>query len=387
VASGDAPDLIFPWENTPLQRGWALPLDSYLAQPNPFAPQYKTWSDIFYPALMKTLVYLDGKTYTAPMSMRYPGVGVGMSYNKELFAKQGLKPPSNWTEELAVAKALKDSGSGFSPWWNDYGGTKIDGWPAGIQILPAMLQDMGPKLDTNGDKVVDLKEQIAALKAGLIGPKTPIYQTTLREFKKLADLYITGWQSTNLDQLFRDGQIALQLRGSWEFAQLANDPGVKFERGFLPLPPVTSKDIAGASDPKQFTNGTVPADQIVAYPDTAILKSSVDAHKNLDETVTWLQWITEPQNNEFINNENQQWCSSAKDAKLGPLWQEISQIKVPIVEYQTEWCGLQIDSDYFNNWRKLFEAWLTGQMDESTFFTRFAQETDAAVARVAAAAK
>ncbi len=382
VASGDAPDLIFPWENTPVQRGWCLPLDDYLAQQNPFASQYTTWSDVFYPALMRTLVYLDGKTYTAPMSMRYPGVGVGMSYNKDLFAQMGLKPPTNWTEELEVAQALKDSGSGMSPWWNDFGGTKIDGWPFGIQILPVLLQDIGAELDTDGDKAVSAQEQLAALKAGLVGPSTEKYQTGIREYKKLADLFIPGWQSTNLEQLFREGQVALQLRGSWEFSQLANDPGVTFERGFLPLPPVTSADIPGATDPSRFTDGTVPADQIVAYPDTAILESATTAHDSLEATITWLQWITEPENNAFINNENQQWCSSAKDAPLGPLWQEISQIKVPILDYQAEWCALNLDSDYFNNWRKLFESWLTNQIDETTFFERFQQEADAVIARM-----
>jgi ABC-type glycerol-3-phosphate transport system substrate-binding protein len=51
IAAGDAPDLIWSLHNISVQNGWTLPIESYLDQPNPYAPSYAKWRDIFYPSL------------------------------------------------------------------------------------------------------------------------------------------------------------------------------------------------------------------------------------------------------------------------------------------------------------------------------------------------
>ena len=45
---------------------------------------------------------------------------------------------------------------------------------------------------------------------------------------------------------------------------------------------------------------------------------------------------------------------------------------MPLYDYQIAWWGegLQFDNTEFNEVRKVFVAWMTGQMDDDTFFER-----------------
>ena len=48
----------------------------------------------------------DGKLYAVPLARQT----LQMFYNKDLFAKQGLKPPTTWAEFIAVNARLKENG-------------------------------------------------------------------------------------------------------------------------------------------------------------------------------------------------------------------------------------------------------------------------------------
>ena len=379
IAAGNAPDLVSPSHEIPIQNGWCLPIDEYLAAPNQFAPDYATWNDIFYPSLMNSLVFGDGKTYCAPVMHPYPGVEVGLAYNQEWLDRIGMEPPKTWTEFVAVAKALKEAGSGLVPWPPEAKDGNI--WPLALQLLVSMLQDVCPEMDTNGDLFVGAEEALPAFRNGLIGPLTPRYQTAWREMKNLSDYWVDGWATADLDAMWRQGDVGLRTTGGWEFSAQLSDPLIKFERHMMPSPYVSSADLAEGNDPPQYTpgDGKVPADLVTAIngPDTAIIRESVEKHGTRDEAIAWLQWLTEPTNNAFITNENQTRIPAAKDAALGPLYSEIATYKLPQWKYQIAWWGqgLYFDNTQFNEIRKIFVAWATGQIDEKTFFARQQQET------------
>lgn len=373
TAAGNEPDIVDPLHEIPIQNGLCLPIDDFLMLPNPYADN-KVWKDIFYPSLMKSLVFGDGKTYCAPISHPYPGVEVGMAYNKTWLDKIGMKPPTTWSEELQVCKALKEGGSGLSPWPPEAKEGNV--WPVALQLLISMLQDPEcPKMDTNGDFFVGAEEALPAFRDDLIAQTSPKYKAAWLEMKKLAGYWVDGWATADLETMWRDGQIGLRTTGAWEFSAQKNDPLIKFERGMFPMPFVTSKDVPGGNDPIEFTpgDGKVPADLVTAIngPDSAIMKVSKD-RGTTDAAVKWLMWITEPKNNAFLVNENENRIPAAKDAKLGPLFSEVATFKVPKWKYQIAWWGegLYWDNTHFNELRKIFVAWMTGQMDDSTFFAR-----------------
>ncbi len=384
IASGDAPDLMWSVHNIPIQNHWTLPIQQYLDQPNPYATNYAAWRDVFWSRLMTSLIWEDNNEYCAPIRAIWPYLEVGLVYNKETFQKLGLKPPATWTEEKEVSKALKEAGGGLSPWPPE--GQTGNCWPLALQILPPMMQQLCVQMDLNGDKFVGIEEALPAYKQGLIGPKTPIYQRAWKEMYELATYWVDGFNTTDLDALWRQGKLGMQYRATTEFSTLATDPTITFEQGFLPAPIPDSKDLPttsdlpGAFDPSHLTagDGTVPGDYITAVqgPDFVVIKNSVDAHDNIDETLKWWQFMTTPDNDSFMVNENQDFIPSAKDGKLGSVWQDIAGFKLPIFDYSIAWWGMGLywDVQDFENFRKVFVSWVTGQIDEATFFDREQQE-------------
>lgn len=397
AASGQAPDLTWNTHNYAVQNGWAVAIDDYLNMPNPYAPQYKAWRDIFWPEYMKSLKQPDGHEYCAPLDSIYPNIEVGLAYNKETLDKMGLKVPATWKDEMEVAKALKEAGNGLSPWppEKDTGNC----WPLALQVLPSMMQSVCPEMDLNKDKFIGIEEALPAYKAGIIGPKTPIYQRAFDEMYQLATYWIDGFATTDLDLMWREGKIGLTYAGSWDFSRIANDPNVTFERGFIPPPLPSSQDIPstatqpGAYDPPRTTagDGSVPGELMNAVQgaETAIIGSAVKAHNNMAETINWWQFITAPDNNAFMVNENQNRISSAKDAALGSIWKGIASSKLPLYDYSIAWWGQGFywDNNNFNTWRKIFMAWITGQIDRETHFARQEQEWQEASARYEAVLK
>jgi len=397
ATAGTAPDLVGSTHNFAVQNGWAMVLDDYLDLPNPYATQYGAWREIFYPTFMTSLIQPDGHVYTAPLDNIWPNVEVGLAYNKEMFDKLGLKPPATWSDEMEAAKVLKESGNGFAPWQAEAASGNL--WPLALQILPSMMQPILPEMDLNGDKFVGIEEALPAYRSGLIGPMTPIYRRAFAEMHQMASYWIDGFNTTDLDLLWREGKLGLRYSGSWEWSQMANDPNITFERGFLPPPIPNSNDIVatpsqpGATDPPRTTagDGTVPADLVTAIQGSewVIMAASVEKRNNRAEAINWWQFLTAPDNNAFLVNENQFRIPSAKDAPLGSIWQEIAGYKLPLYDYAVAWWGQgwYWDNDNFNKWRPIFVEWMTGQIDEETFFKRQEEEFAAGADRYEAVLK
>ena len=388
IAAGNAPQVVRPLHEIPIQNGWTIPIDDHLAEKNQFAPQYDSWNDSFYPTLMQSLVFGDGKTYCAPVQHPYPGVEVGLAYNQDWLDQIGMDAPATWTEQKEVCQALKEAGSGLSPWPPEAQDGNV--WPVALQLLVSMLQDECAVMDTNGDLFVGAEEALPAFRDGLIGPLTDDYRTAWLEFKQLSDTWVDGWATADLDSMWRNGEIGIRTTGAWEFSRQMNDPLITFDRTMIPPPYVTDADFPAGNTPPTFTpgDGKVPYDLVTAIngPDTAIIRDAVEQNDSMAEAVAWLQWITEPENNAFLVNENQYGIPATVDAPLGPLFSEVASFKVPQWQYQIAWWGeaLYFDNTHFNELRKVFVAWASGQIDDETFFARQHQETSDGADRYAA---
>ncbi|NLE46430.1 MAG: hypothetical protein GX620_17075 [Chloroflexi bacterium] len=264
-------------------------------------------------------------------------------------------------------------------------------WPLALQLLVSMLQDECVEMDTNGDMFVGAEEALPAFRNGLVGPLTPDYRTAWLQMKELSRTWVEGWATADIDAMWRDGQVGIRTTGAWEFTEQMSDPIIKFERYMIPPPYVTANDVPGGNDPPKFTkgDGQVPGEIVTAIngPDTAIMRDPVQTSGTLEEAVAWLQWITEPENNGFLVNENQTRIPAAQDAPLGPLFGEIAKYQLPQFDYQIAWWGqcLYFDNTHFNELRKIFVAWATDQIDDETFFERQEQETKDGADRYAAA--
>lgn len=88
-------------------------------------------------AAKKSVTY-NGKNYALPLDM----AGIGVVYNKDLFAKLGLSVPETYSELKNVCKVLSDNG--YTP----FALSIRESWPLGHFISMAHTVSIGDKLDS-----------------------------------------------------------------------------------------------------------------------------------------------------------------------------------------------------------------------------------------------
>lgn len=154
---------------------------------------------------------LDAGTYEGKVYGIAPGInGMALWYNKDLFEKAGVKPPTNWEELKQAASALtKDGVYGiafsapateegtwqFEPWFWGAGGDlkKLDS-PEGVQALQFW---------------VDLVNAGYASKS------------------------VVQWSQGDVNDQFLAGKAAMQQNGVWNLGAIEKS-GIKF--GIVPIP-------------------------------------------------------------------------------------------------------------------------------------------------------
>jgi multiple sugar transport system substrate-binding protein len=103
-------DLVFAqevWIPEYVAEGYLRPLDEYVQNASLSGKDFD-FAD-FEPSLIKLNTF-DGKLYGLPTFVQTPLV----VYNKDVFAKNSFQPPKTWEETLAIAKKLKEKGTGIA---------------------------------------------------------------------------------------------------------------------------------------------------------------------------------------------------------------------------------------------------------------------------------
>lgn len=135
-------------------------------------------------------ISVDGKTYGVPGLSWYEG----MFYNKEIFDKYGLKPPTSWEELMALHKTLKEKGvkpqamgaQSFEPMMKSTLGLALADW-LGVtedgKKFDASIRDGSGKFA--GSKLAGIVEKWSQyIKEGYITPDMlqVTYDDALKEF-------------------------------------------------------------------------------------------------------------------------------------------------------------------------------------------------------------
>lgn len=154
---------------------------------------------------------LDAGTYEGKVYGIAPGInGMALWYNKDLFEKAGVKPPTNWTEVKEVAaKLTKDGvyGIAFSAPATEEGTWQFEPWFWGA----------------GGDlKKLDSPEGVQALQ----------FWTDLVT-SGYASKSVVQWSQGDVNDQFLAGKAAMQQNGVWNLGALEKST-IKF--GIVPIP-------------------------------------------------------------------------------------------------------------------------------------------------------
>lgn len=162
----------------------------------------------------------NGVLYALPLDFKTYGV----IYNKDIFAKYGLKEPKTQDELDEICKILKDNG--IDPWIRNYSNTTYPDIEVRGIFWPLLMEngkyDALEKLMSGEMKFADYPE-----------------------FRKAMELWTRRLQYSRIDdysndismgrQKFASGEGAMMYEGTWAYAQIAQfNPEVNY--GMFPLP-------------------------------------------------------------------------------------------------------------------------------------------------------
>lgn len=175
-----------------------------------------------YTAAAKKAETYNGKTYGVVSGLYQEGV----FYNKSMFAKYHLQPPTTWNQFLAELKTLK--GKGVTPLFDALGNVG----PVYLQFLyyDLIVDDWVPSAP--GGNLA------TALQSGQVKWTSPRFTKVMQQEKTLGSYLepnYTGvpWEAMPGD--FAKGDAAMLLDGSWDVAAI-HKANPKMQVGFFPLP-------------------------------------------------------------------------------------------------------------------------------------------------------
>jgi raffinose/stachyose/melibiose transport system substrate-binding protein len=309
LGSNTAPDgfMVRPggWLQTYVNEGVVIPLNDYLSQ--------EGWGDSFLGSALSVCNY-GGKIYCLPGGIR----SVQIWYNKALFAKYNLTPPTTWDEMTTVANTLKSNG--IIPFAL---GNK-EQWEAPL-IYEFLLTRSG-----GYDEYVK-----AASRDGSAKFSDPVF---VQAGQKLADMEKAGWFPQGANGLAFGDMLTQFFSGKAAMAV------------FLDVMP----GIASGSAPKGFQLDYFNFPSLSGTPDTGLVSSIGGAwaisasSKHQAEMAEFLRFWTSQQNMTTLSTEAG-WVMSVKDtmniAAADPLTQRIyndinsASYMIPFLNY-----GLETDT-------------------------------------------
>jgi ABC-type glycerol-3-phosphate transport system substrate-binding protein len=325
VLTGEtAPDIMW-WQTDPrfTDEGKVVPLDKWVNKPNPYDNQPgnpdrgKLWKDTFQPPY-KIVAQSPNHHYSwVPMDL----VSTGIYYNEPLLKKAGLNPkgyrPATWAQWMKDMAKIKRAG--IIPFCSDY--VPLQWWAWGSLGDQLMWRDVDKYevlhyQPTHVPGSLDEEEMVRAiLKEGWLPSKDQGFRELMRVMKDWSQYWCSGWAVPATGpvardyQLFVTNKLAFMWEGTWVNAQLRNDPKRRFPVGTFYLPPITRATSSAAKNPPIKPKGVGGYGSL----NFCVTKSAVN-HGNVDLAVDFLQYITTPQNDSYVVNEQPQFVVAVKGA-------------------------------------------------------------------------
>lgn len=236
------------------------------------------WKDVkgdeIFPKGLRNMVSFQGHAWAIPLNMH---IISHIFYNKHIFDKYGIKPPTNWNEYNKVCAVLRKNGiepmAGARDW-------------AMYPFYAPLVSTLGPQgyMDLGNGKIPFTDKRVR--KAFLLFKDT------------IVKSYMKGWAGYGWAEAanpFFEGKVAMYLNGDWVvalFQQRGWKPGVDFD--FFPAPEMQNIDIMqvdalaapkGSADTKGMRDFLTYAASTSGQKAFNMYKGSVAANLNVDPSI------------------------------------------------------------------------------------------------------
>lgn len=244
-------------------------IDSWVAadkmEPVTFIFEQNGWLDKYPPGVIDVLSY-NGEIWSVPVNIHRSNV---LWYNKQVFADNGLEPPTTFDEFFALADTLQ--AAGVTPLALGDNGI----WAATHLFESVLLGSMGP-------------EAYRGLWTGETDWSGAEVKTALENFARMMSYVNEDHAALSWDQaaqLVADGDAAMTIMGDWAegyFKSIGLTPDVEF--GWVPSPGTAGTFIM-LSDSFGLPKGAPNRDNAIAWLTVCGSKEGQDAFNPLKGSI------------------------------------------------------------------------------------------------------
>ncbi|MGE5599011.1 MAG: ABC transporter substrate-binding protein [Bacteroidota bacterium] len=213
------------------------------------------------PATLNSVTY-QGKRYALPMDV----AGIGIIYNKDLFKKYGVKPPTTFSELKSVCATLKAKGA--TPFASMF---KVN-WSVGhfLSMVHSTLA---------GEKLLSWLEKMNRGKASFADPVNIKQLFAILDFYKANSDPNAAEHDWNEQQAaFAGGKAPMMVQGLWSYGA-AKGTNPDLNCGFIPFP--------CTDNPKET--------KLFADVDSTFALSATASPERLKAAKLFLDWLATPQ--------------------------------------------------------------------------------------------
>jgi ABC-type glycerol-3-phosphate transport system substrate-binding protein len=375
LAGGTAPDVITletneqPWRD--LDKGWWDDLTKYANAPDPYVKGNKRWIDLLTPGAAKLLRFANGRIY----SMSTTGFDVAYIYNKTIFAKLHITPPTTWAQMLADFQKIKAANYIPLDWElgsHSYGGQTEQY----LTILEgALMHKSIVRMDANHDGVVNVAELVHGIKDHVYSAKNADYQAAWKMMKTLSAYFQLGASATSDPtkgfNLFKTGRVATWFEGSYNSSNL-DQSGIKW--GAFTEPRITTATSPFATTGPQPTGGFgACCGYAWGVPATAEKNGGVQL------AMDFIYWMSVPKHtDQFANGAgvlSTEKMAGALPASIKPFAVAATHIS-PLATGE-----LSLPPSFIENRSRFLEEYIDGTISLSTAMSRMQQEMNSDAAQ------
>ena len=358
LAAGTVPDLMSTqpnWIREDLGKGWWVNLDPYLAEKNPYNPQYETWEDNFYPNL-DIWWLVDGHRYTASTTQ----VQCVLYYNKDIFRELGLGEPNTWSELMEGAKKIKSAG--YIPFAWTLSDLNQLTWTSGW-FTNFVFGDRFDEFNSNDDEVVSDWELAKTIREGIFTATQPEYLECLRLMKEMSEYWSPGCIGATRPTTYREwvmGEAVIFEDGSWNFYGIDNDPLRDFDYGAFYYPRLTSK-----ASPFIKSDDIPLNNKAAGYGDNMGVPTVTKERGTFDLAIDFFRFFTDPERITALCQEAYR-LPNVKGAIGHPLLKDIvPTLGYPLYRWEEEdvWLTIEYGAKYLQMWQDIYMGNLT--LDEA----------------------
>lgn len=358
-----APEIIhqnaeIAWQD--VDKGWYVPLDDFMEQPNPYIPGNQRWIESFSNQdLVSAKRAPDGKLYCVSIDI----IETGFFYNKTLLKKLGIEAmPRTWANMIAMLREIDRQG--FTPMTTARGGLGSD-WGQDI-IFEMLYHDILPQMDlipSSPDAAGYLGHYLEPREAGFLYTKGFFTRRDprWREMNRILHEWRQYWakELRNSDQLrlFLTGRVPILWDMSILIRRLSIDPYLDFDWGVAYLPSITKET-------SRYGSGT-PATVIGGAAVQLHVTNSAVKNKNLEDCIDFLMFISAPKSIERLASEALVFIPNVKGAKVSKELEPFREI------FQRRYCAIKwldsMDGQYKKYWRRMLDYYLNDGVDLDGF--------------------